>query len=93
MGGTALMKWFLKSVGVNLGSLPFSGRSLAGIAVEPAFAEASGRYFQAHNGSIVEARSFTVSYDEQRAAKLWRDLEVLVGLQSDEGPRTLYENR
>ncbi|HEY6341317.1 MAG TPA: SDR family NAD(P)-dependent oxidoreductase [Bryobacteraceae bacterium] len=90
---TALMKWFMKSVGVNLGSLPFSGRSLAEIGVEPALAEGSGHYFQARNGALVEARSSKVSYDEQRAAKLWRDSEILVGLQSDERPRTLYENR
>jgi len=67
---TELMKWCLKSVGVNVGSLSFSGRSLAKIAVDPAFAAASGRYLQSRDGSLVEARSSKVSYDEQMAAKL-----------------------
>jgi len=69
-----------------MGSIPFSGRSLAQIAVDPAFSQASGRYLQSRNGSLVEARSSKVSYDEQKAAKLWTDSESLVGLQTSEKP-------
>jgi len=83
---TALLKWFLKTIGVTMGSIPFSGKSLAQIAVDPAFSQASGRYLQSRNGSLVEARSSKVSYDEQKAAKLWADSESLVGLQTSEKP-------
>ena len=90
---TTLMKSFLKSIGVTMGSLPFSGKSLADIAVEPDFSEASGYYLQSRNGTLVKAQSSKSSYDEKIAAKLWRDSEQLVGLQASERPRTLYEDQ
>jgi NAD(P)-dependent dehydrogenase (short-subunit alcohol dehydrogenase family) len=83
---TALLKWFLKTIGVTMGSIPFSGKSLAQLAVDSAFAESSGHYYQSRNGSLVEPRSSKVSYDEQKAAKLWTDSELLVGLQANEKP-------
>ena len=90
---TAFMKWFLKSVGVTMGSLPFSGKSLADIAVEPDFSEASGYYLQSRNGTLLKTQSSEVSYDEKLAAKLWQDSERLVALQASERPRTLYEDQ
>ena len=86
---TAFLKWFLKTIGVTMGSFPFSGKSLAQLAVAPEFAKASGHYFQSRNGSLVEAHSSKISYDEQKAAKLWKDSESLVGLQASERPIAL----
>jgi NAD(P)-dependent dehydrogenase (short-subunit alcohol dehydrogenase family) len=86
---TALLKRFLKTIGVTMGSIPFSGKSLARLAVEPVFSHASGRYFQSRNGSLVESRSSKVSYDEQKTAKLWQESESLVGLQANEEPGAL----
>lgn len=83
---TSLMKGFLKVLGVTMGSLSFSGNALAKIAADPAFAGGSGKYFQSKNGRLIEARSSKVSYDEQRAAKLWSDSEQLVHLQASEQP-------
>jgi len=47
---TALLKWVSKKLGVTMGSLPFSGAALARIAMDPAFANASGKYFQSKTG-------------------------------------------
>ena len=55
----------------------------------PSFAEGSGKHFQSKNGSLIEARSSKTSYDEERAAKLWRDSEQLVHLQGKEEPALL----
>src|SRR5918997_1917074 len=86
---TSPMKWVLKRLGVTMGSLSFSGPALARVAYDPSFADGSGKYFQSKNGSLIEARSSKTSYDEERAAKLWRDSEQLVHLQSKEDPALL----
>ena len=86
---TSPAKWVLKRLGVTMGSLSFSGSALARVAYDPSFADGSGRYFQSKNGSLIEARSSEVSYDEGRAAKLWSDSEQLVHLQGKEEPALL----
>jgi NAD(P)-dependent dehydrogenase (short-subunit alcohol dehydrogenase family) len=86
---TSPMKWVLKRLGVTMGSLSFSGPALARVAYDPSFADGSGKYFQSKNGSLIEARSSKTSYDEERAAKLWRDSEQLVHLQGKEEPALL----
>lgn len=86
---TSLVKWFLKRLGVTMGSLSFSGSALARVVADPAFADGSGKYFQSKNGSLIEARSSEVSHDEARAAKLWSDSEQLVHLQGKEAPALL----
>ena len=83
------MKWLFRRLGITMGSLGFSGASLARISVDPSFADGSGKYFQSNNGSLSETRSSQVSYDEKRAAKLWDDLKLLVKLQSNEEPAIL----
>ncbi len=83
------MKWVLKRLGVTMGSLSFSGPALARVVADPSFADGSGKYFQSKNGSLIEARSSMASYDEGRAAKLWRDSEQLVHLQAKEEPALL----
>lgn len=83
------MKWLFKRLGVTMGSLGFSGASLARIVADPSFADGSGKYFQSHNGLLVEIRSSKVSYDGKRAAKLWDDLKLLVKLQPNEEPAIL----
>jgi NAD(P)-dependent dehydrogenase (short-subunit alcohol dehydrogenase family) len=75
------IKWLFRKLGVTMGSLSFSGDALARLAVDPEFASATGQYFHSDDGSLVNARSSKVSYDEQRAFKLWKDSETLVKLQ------------
>ncbi len=88
---TSLMKWFLKRLGVTMGSLAFSGPALARVVADPSFAQASGKYIQSKNGSILEARSSKMSYDEKRAAQLWTDSDELVHLRPEEQPHRLRE--
>ena len=83
---SSAMKWLFKRLGVTMGSLDFSGVSLAKIVADPSFADGSGKYFQSHNGSLIKARSSKVSYDEKRAARLWEDSKLLVNLQMNEEP-------
>jgi NAD(P)-dependent dehydrogenase (short-subunit alcohol dehydrogenase family) len=68
---TAFFHFVSKRMGVTMGSLPFSGACLAKIAADPGFATKSGKYFESNDGSLIEARSSKVSYDSNRAAKLW----------------------
>ena len=78
---TSVMKTLFRMIGITMGSTPFSGDVLAKLAIDPAFAQASGKYIQSHNGRLIEARSSTMSYDERRARKLWSDSETLAGLR------------
>ena len=81
---TGPVKWLCKALGVTMGSIPFSGDSLADVAIGSRFADASGKYIQSHNGQLIEARSSKVSYDEAVARKLWADSEMLVHLRPEE---------
>jgi len=81
---TRLMKWITRRVGVTQGSISFSGASLAKVATDPAYRNASGKYFQSNNGALSDTRSSKLSYDEQRALKLWNDSKTLVRLQPNE---------
>ncbi len=78
------MKWFSKRIGVTTSDVEFSGASLAGLAIDSAYADASGRYYQANDGTFSAVKSANVSYDEVRAAKLWNDSRQLVQLSADE---------
>ena len=89
LGRSALMPWLLRRLGVTIGSAEFSGASLAQIALDPAYASGSGKYFQSHDGRLIERQSSKMSYDEQRALKLWNDSKMLVHLQSNEEPALL----
>lgn len=86
---SAAMKWVSKRIGVTTSDAGFSGASLAALAADPDYAEASGKYFQANRGSLSAVRSARLSYDEPRAAKLWNDTRQLVRLTPDEEPRQL----
>jgi NAD(P)-dependent dehydrogenase (short-subunit alcohol dehydrogenase family) len=81
---TWLVKWILKKIGVTMGSLPFSGAALASLATDDNFLNASGKYIQSMNGTLLEARSSAASYNQRKAANLWKDSERLVQLQPDE---------
>jgi NAD(P)-dependent dehydrogenase (short-subunit alcohol dehydrogenase family) len=81
---TSLMKGLMKRIGVTQGSVSFSGASLAQIAADPIYANASGKYLQSNDGALKEAQSSKMSYDEKRAAKVWNDSKTLVGLQPSE---------
>ncbi len=81
---TAFLQWVFKRRGVTMGSLDFSGASLARIAADPEFANASGKYYQSNDGKLIERRSSTLSYDENRAARLWSQMEELAGMNRRE---------
>jgi hypothetical protein len=81
---TRFMKWIMKRIGVTQGSISFSGASLAKIATDPAYKNGSGKYFQSNNGALSDTRSSKLSYDEQRALKLWNDSKMLVRLPPNE---------
>ena len=86
---TSLMKGLFRRLGVTMGSLSFSGAALARVVADPAFADGSGKYFQSKNGTLIEAQSSKMSYDEAKAAKLWKDAEQLVHLETSERPLRL----
>jgi NAD(P)-dependent dehydrogenase (short-subunit alcohol dehydrogenase family) len=86
---SAAMKWISKRIGVTTSEVGFSGASLAALAADPAYAGVSGKYFQANDGVLSAVRSARLSYDEQRAAKLWEDTKQLVQLTTDEEPAQL----
>lgn len=81
---TRSMNWIAKRVGITQGSLSFSGASLAKVAVDPAYRNASGKYFQSNSGALNDTRSSKLSYDERWALKLWNDSKTLVRLQPNE---------
>ncbi|MFH9807153.1 SDR family NAD(P)-dependent oxidoreductase [Streptomyces olivaceus] len=81
---SAVVKWVFKRVGIVTSDAGFSGASLAALAAGPEHAGHSGTYFQAQDGALSAVRSARVSYDEQRAAKLWDDSRQLVGLTTEE---------
>ena len=83
---TRLAKRLFRILGVTMGSIPFSGDALARLAVDPAFANASGKYFQSNNGRLSEARSSAASNDVDQARKLWADSARLVGLDAVHPP-------
>ena len=80
LSNTRGFKWFTKRIGVTVSTVEFSGSSLADLAVDPAYAQASGTYYQANDGTFAPVRSARASYDEARAAKLWNDSKQLVHL-------------
>ncbi|MCP9271033.1 SDR family NAD(P)-dependent oxidoreductase [Mycolicibacterium arenosum] len=58
----------------NVNTTRTSGRRLAALAVDPAFEGVTGRYYE----GVKEIRSSPDSYDEAKAADLWRTSERLV---------------
>ncbi|PTW47348.1 NAD(P)-dependent dehydrogenase (short-subunit alcohol dehydrogenase family) [Sphingomonas faeni] len=73
-----------KRLGITMGSIEFSGASLARLAADPAFAESSGKYLQSNDGRLTETRSSAMSYDKARGSTLWDDSKLLVHLRPDE---------
>ena len=86
---SSAVKFVLRTIGVTLGQMPFSGDALGMLAADPAFADESGKYFHSKDGLLSEARSSAASYDEEKAAKLWNDSSELVHLQPSELPKCL----
>ncbi|MFS8202222.1 SDR family NAD(P)-dependent oxidoreductase [Streptomyces sp. CWNU-52B] len=87
--GTGVMNWMSRRIGVTTSDVEFSGASLAALAADPGHAGHSGLYLQAHDGTLSAVRSARMSYDEQRAAKLWDDSRRLVHLTDEEEPAQL----
>ncbi|MEV8506131.1 SDR family NAD(P)-dependent oxidoreductase [Actinoplanes sp. NPDC051475] len=86
LSASAAMKWVTKRIGAVTSDAQFSGASLAALVADPDYADVSGKYLQANDGTLSAVRSARLSYDEQRAAKLWDDTKHLVGLTADEEP-------
>ncbi|MFE0419826.1 SDR family NAD(P)-dependent oxidoreductase [Streptomyces tendae] len=86
---TSAFNWVSKHMGVITSDVEFSGASLAALAADPGYAEASGTYFQANDGTFSPVRSAKVSYDERLAAQLWDDSKRLVRLTDNEEPTQL----
>ena len=82
---TAFIHWVMKRSGITMGDIVFSGKSLAKVAVDSAFANGSGKYFQSNDFKLTERRSSKLSYDGQRALKLWNDTKTLLHLNPNEG--------
>jgi NAD(P)-dependent dehydrogenase (short-subunit alcohol dehydrogenase family) len=85
---TSAAKFLLRTMGVTMGQMPFSGEALGRLASDAEFADASGRYFHSKDGVLREARSSMASYDAGKAAKLWTDSANLVHFET-ERPRRL----
>ena len=81
---TGMVEAMMRYRGVSIGSLEFSGASLARVAADPAYANGSGKYFHLHNGELIETKSSKVSYDRDRGAKLWRQMAALAQLRPQE---------
>jgi hypothetical protein len=81
---TRLMRQIAKRIGVTQGSISFSGACLAKVATDPAYRDGSGKYFQSNNGLLSATPSSKLSYDAQRALRLWNDSKELVRLQPNE---------
>ena len=75
---SAAIKFVLRTMGMTMGQMPFSGEALAQLAADPAFAAVSGKYFHSKDGKLEEARSSLMSYDETAALKLWNDSQMLL---------------
>lgn len=69
---TRLVKWSMKRMGITSSTAQFSGVALADIAVDGSFG--TGSYVQAKEGTLQEAKSSKMSYDDQLAASLWEEL-------------------
>lgn len=81
---TAFMDWLQRRLGVTMGYLDFSGRSLGRLAGDPAYTQASGKYFQSNDRRLIERRSSKMSYDSRLGVRLWEDSKRLVHLTSNE---------
>lgn len=81
---TSFMRWVMKRNGVTMGETVLSGQFLAAVSADKAYSNGSGKYFQSNNGKLIERRSSKLSYDEQRAKKLWNDTKILIHLQPNE---------
>jgi light-dependent protochlorophyllide reductase len=64
---------------INVNTRRQSGRALAALVADPAFADVTGRYFQGSR----EIRSSEESYEEEKARELWRTSAELLGLDPD----------
>ncbi len=86
---SSIVKFLLRKLGMTMGQMPLSGEALGMLDEDAAYANSSGKYFHSKNGVLSEARSSVVSYEEERAVKLWSDSEQLVRLKDSERPATL----
>lgn len=85
LASSAFMSWVMKKSGVTIGDIKFSGECLARVTADLEYANGSGKYFQTNDGKLTERRSSKLSYDEQRALKLWKDTKTLIHIQPNEG--------
>ena len=74
---------------MTMGQMPLSGEAFGRLAADLTYSGSFGKYYHSKNGSLSEARSSTVSYQEAAAVKLWSDCEQLVSLTESERPMML----
>jgi NAD(P)-dependent dehydrogenase (short-subunit alcohol dehydrogenase family) len=86
---SAFTRWVTRMIGITLGTLAFSGASLAKVTADPSYAQMSGKYLQSNDGSLLVAKSSKASYNEASAVKLWDDSKRLAHLLPTEEPATL----
>lgn len=91
LGQSAMMTWVMRRLGVTIGSVDFSGAALAKVALDPAYASGSGKYFQSNDGSLIQTLSSKMSYDEDLAHELWNGSKKLAGLTAEEESPLLRE--
>ncbi|MFD2968758.1 SDR family NAD(P)-dependent oxidoreductase [Sphingobacterium bambusae] len=84
LAGSSFAHWLMKRNGVTMGDIVLSGKFLATVTANPKYANGSGKYFQSNDGNLIEQKSSKLSYDEQRARKLWNDTKTLIHLQPNE---------
>lgn len=80
---TKLVKWIVGKMGVTMSTAAFSGAGLAEVIISPKFKNVSGKYIQAKDGKLHEARSSKTSYDKTFAARLWSDAERLTSIETE----------
>lgn len=67
-----------------MGSVDYSGASLARLAADDHYSNVSGKYFQVNDGKLNERRSAKMSYDKKYSTRLWLDSEKLAAIQPHE---------
>jgi light-dependent protochlorophyllide reductase len=77
--------WLLTPLVSGINPAPKAGRALAGLVLDPALAQVSGKYFPSH-ARWRAAPSSDASYDLDRARSLWEESVRMSGLTPEESP-------
>lgn len=78
IAGSPITTGLSRRLGGVVSDVDFSGVSLARLAVDPDLVGYAGAYVQANVGTLTATRSARISYDRERARRLWEDMEGLI---------------